>query len=95
MEFYAVWINRMGRSDNKIVICIFEKVFSAHVVRVCPINRLWAVGQVGMGRQLNIIFLKLRNMEVILSTGYRHLLSCERNSARAKEQPLPQTDALH
>ena len=56
MGFYAVWINRMGRSDSKIGICTFEKVFSAHVVRVCPINRLWAVEQVGMGRQLNIIF---------------------------------------
>ena len=33
-----------------------KKFISSHVVRVCPINRLWAVGQVGMGRQLNIIF---------------------------------------
>ncbi len=39
-------------------------------------------------------YLKLRNMEEILSTKYRHLLSCERNSQGAEKKPPAQTDAL-
>ena len=39
-------------------------------------------------------FLKLRNMEEILSTKYRHLPSCERNSQGVEKKPPAQTDAL-
>ena len=47
-------------------------------MRVCPINMLLAAGTGRVGRQLNIIFKALRNMDRNSSMGYRQLLSGER-----------------
>ena len=71
---FGMWLGKAGGQEDKIVICTFEKVFCSHGVRVCPINRLLAAERAEVRQAAKYNFLKLRNMEEILSTGYRHLV---------------------